>query len=122
MRRPERRWQPDVTPAAGTEAPPTDPGAARGRRRRPSPEAPAETAASSPSSIDADDEAVSGAFENTSAAQPPRRRGVCAAVRPGGLPLGELPVGRGACEASVAASIGTAPKGGAPAWRRTRDP
>jgi hypothetical protein len=36
------------------------------------------------------------------------------------LPLSELPVDRGGCAGSLGASIGTKPKGGAPAWERTK--
>ena len=45
---------------------------------------------------------------------------VCALFEPGALDLSELPVRRGGCEPSLAASIGTAPKGGGPAWQRTQ--
>jgi hypothetical protein len=44
---------------------------------------------------------------------------VCAAFEPGALDLSELPAESGGCEASLAASIGTPPKQGGPAWRRT---
>jgi hypothetical protein len=44
---------------------------------------------------------------------------VCGSFEPGALDLSELPVRRGGCEASLAASIGTKPKGGGPAWERT---
>jgi hypothetical protein len=44
---------------------------------------------------------------------------VCALLVPGALGLSELPVRRSGCGASLAASIGTAPEGGGPAWRRT---
>lgn len=44
---------------------------------------------------------------------------VCAALEPGAIDLGELPIQRGSCAASLDTSIGTKPKGGAPAWRRT---
>ena len=44
---------------------------------------------------------------------------VCALFEPGALDLSELPVQGGGCEASLAASIGTKPANGGPAWRRT---
>jgi hypothetical protein len=45
---------------------------------------------------------------------------VCALFEPEGLPLEELPVERGDCVASLAASIGRRPPRGGPAWKRTR--
>ena len=44
---------------------------------------------------------------------------VCALLTPGALNLGQLPKRRGGCRASLAASIGTRPGGGGPAWRKT---
>ena len=45
---------------------------------------------------------------------------VCAMFAPGALDLSRLPKrGGGGCRRSLAASIGTAPPGGAPAWRKT---
>jgi hypothetical protein len=44
---------------------------------------------------------------------------VCALLVPGALDLGQLPKRRGGCRASLSASIGTRPSGGAPAWRKT---
>jgi hypothetical protein len=44
---------------------------------------------------------------------------VCALIEPGGVPLSDLPVRRTGCTASVRASIGSRPRGGGPAWRRT---
>jgi hypothetical protein len=44
---------------------------------------------------------------------------VCALLMPGALDLGQLPKRRGGCRASLAASIGTHPRGGSPAWRKT---
>jgi hypothetical protein len=38
---------------------------------------------------------------------------------PGALQLGQLPKRRGGCRPSLAASIGTRPRGGGPAWRKT---
>jgi hypothetical protein len=45
--------------------------------------------------------------------------GACRSFAPGALDLGLLPKRRGGCVPSMRASIGTAPRGGAPAWRRT---
>ncbi len=45
--------------------------------------------------------------------------GVCALLVPGTLDLGKLPARRGGCRSSLRASIGTRPRGGAPAWRKT---
>jgi hypothetical protein len=45
---------------------------------------------------------------------------VCALIAPGGLDLSELPRPRGDCRRSLGLSIGTRPRGGGPAWRRTR--
>jgi hypothetical protein len=44
---------------------------------------------------------------------------VCALLVPGSLDLRRLPVRRGGCVPSLRASIGTRPRGGAPAWRKT---
>lgn len=44
---------------------------------------------------------------------------VCALLMPGALNLGQLPKRRGGCRPSLAASIGTRPRGGGPAWRKT---
>jgi hypothetical protein len=44
---------------------------------------------------------------------------VCELLAPGALRLSELPVRRGACASSLAASIGHRRPGGTPAWRRT---
>lgn len=44
---------------------------------------------------------------------------VCALLLPGALNLGQLPKRRGGCRPSLAASIGTPPRGGGPAWRKT---
>ncbi|MGH2984323.1 MAG: hypothetical protein ACRDK5_08725 [Solirubrobacterales bacterium] len=44
---------------------------------------------------------------------------VCELLEPGALRLSELPVRRGGCASSLAASIGHRPPGGTPAWRRT---
>ena len=45
--------------------------------------------------------------------------GVCALLVPGALDLSQLPARRGSCRSSLRASIGTRPRGGAPAWRKT---
>jgi hypothetical protein len=45
--------------------------------------------------------------------------GVCALLVPGALDLSKLPAGRGGCRSSLRGSIGTRPRGGAPAWRKT---
>jgi hypothetical protein len=44
---------------------------------------------------------------------------VCALLEPGALDLTELPKRRGGCRSSLRASIGTRPRVGGPAWRRT---
>ncbi len=44
---------------------------------------------------------------------------VCELLAPGALRLSELPVRRGGCAGSLAASIGHRRAGGTPAWRRT---
>ncbi|HKH42839.1 MAG TPA: hypothetical protein VKA41_13410 [Solirubrobacterales bacterium] len=44
---------------------------------------------------------------------------VCALIVPGALDPGQLPRRRGGCRSSLRASIGTRPRGGAPAWRKT---
>jgi hypothetical protein len=44
---------------------------------------------------------------------------VCGLFEPGALPLQELPVRRGGCASSLAASIGHRSPGGTPAWKRT---
>lgn len=44
---------------------------------------------------------------------------VCELMEPGALPLSELPVRRGGCASSLAASIGHRRSGGTPAWKRT---
>jgi hypothetical protein len=47
-------------------------------------------------------------------------RRVCSLFEPGALNQSILPARRGSCAASMRASIGTRPRGGGPAWRRTR--
>jgi ketosteroid isomerase-like protein len=44
---------------------------------------------------------------------------VCGLLEPGALALRELPVRRGGCVRSLAASVGHRRKGGAPAWKHT---
>jgi hypothetical protein len=44
---------------------------------------------------------------------------VCALLLPGSLDPGELPEPRAGCRPSLRASIGTRPRSGGPAWRRT---
>jgi hypothetical protein len=44
---------------------------------------------------------------------------VCALFAPGALDLSVLPKIRGGCRTSLRASIGTRPRGGGPAWRKT---
>jgi hypothetical protein len=44
---------------------------------------------------------------------------VCGLFVPGGLDLGLLPAQRGGCRSSLRASIGTRPRFGGPAWRKT---
>jgi hypothetical protein len=45
---------------------------------------------------------------------------VCALIAQSGLDVGDLPRRRGGCRTSVRASIGTTPRRGGPAWRRTQ--
>jgi hypothetical protein len=44
---------------------------------------------------------------------------VCALLAPGALDFSLLPKRRGGCRSSLRASIGTRPRGGAPAWRKS---
>jgi hypothetical protein len=44
---------------------------------------------------------------------------VCTLLLPGSLDLSRLPQLRGGCRSSLAASIGTSPRNGGPAWRKT---
>ena len=46
-------------------------------------------------------------------------RAVCGLLAPGALDLAVLPKRRGGCVRSLGASIGTPPRGGGPAWRKT---
>jgi hypothetical protein len=45
--------------------------------------------------------------------------GVCALIAPGGLDLSLLPRRRGGCPSSLRVSVGTPPREGGPAWRKT---
>jgi hypothetical protein len=45
---------------------------------------------------------------------------VCTMLAFGALDLNRLPKRRGGCRRSLEASIGTSPRGGAPAWRKTK--
>ena len=45
---------------------------------------------------------------------------VCGLIERGSLDLDELPRRAGGCRGSVGGSIGTSPRGGGPAWRRTQ--
>jgi hypothetical protein len=86
-----------------------------------SPEAEAIGPRSSGELSGADRTAVTAAVREYVAALDRREAGrVCALIAPGGLDLGELPRRAGGCRSSLAASIGTRPRGGGPAWRRTR--
>lgn len=59
-----------------------------------------------------------GAYIATLDARAPRR--LCPLFAPDALDLSILPVRRATCAASLGASIGTRPRDGGPAWRRTR--
>jgi len=45
---------------------------------------------------------------------------ICGLFAPGAVVIAELPRRRETCDGSIAASIGTRPRGGAPAWRSTK--
>jgi hypothetical protein len=86
-----------------------------------SPEASAEGPSSTGDLPDADRSAVTsvvrdyiGALDGHDAAK------VCTLIAPGGLPLADLPSRPSGCRPSLAASIGSRPTGGGPAWLRTR--
>lgn len=86
-----------------------------------SPEAPAGGPRSTGELPSADSAGVTSAVRNYVAALDHREaRRVCALIAPGGLDLGELPRRRGGCRASLRASLGSRPRGGGPAWRRTQ--
>lgn len=85
-----------------------------------SPEASAEGPAATGDLSDADQAAVSAVVSDYIAALDRHRAArVCALLEPGALDLAELPKRRGGCRGSLAASIGTRPRSGGPAWRRT---
>jgi hypothetical protein len=85
-----------------------------------SPEAEAEGPAESGELSDEDAAAVSSVVRSYFAALNRHAAGrVCALLAPGALDLDELPEQRGGCRRSLRASIGTEPRGGGPAWRRT---
>ena len=103
--------------ATSVEAPVEAPGPAATEA---APEAPAE-GPSSGELPESDQEAVRAVVESYVAAlNGHEAERVCALFEPGGLPLAELPVRRGDCVTSLAASIGRRPPQGGPAWKRTR--
>jgi hypothetical protein len=90
---------------AATEASPGEP-----------PRGPAENGSLS----DADRAAVSATVGDYIAALDRRdSRRVCALLAPGSLPLRDLPRTGGDCRSSLRMSIGTQPRNGGPAWRRS---
>jgi hypothetical protein len=85
-----------------------------------SPEAEAEGPEASGELSDDDGAAISSVVRSYFVALNRHAAGrVCALLAPGALDLDELPVQRGGCRRSLRASIGTEPRGGGPAWRRT---
>jgi hypothetical protein len=85
-----------------------------------SPEAEAEGPEASGELSDQDGAAVSAVVrEYIAALNRHAAARVCALLAPGALDPGELPKRRGGCRSSLRASIGTEPRGGGPAWRRT---
>jgi hypothetical protein len=114
-------------PAAGTLPPgavgPTDTAeqAAEGpAATEASPEAPAEGPKSSGDLPSSDQAAVTAVVSGYIAALDRHRAArVCSLLEPGALDVGDLPERRGGCRPSLQASIGTHPRGGGPAWRRT---
>jgi hypothetical protein len=86
-----------------------------------SPEAPAQGPAASGDLSDDDEAAVAAVVRDYITALN-RHDGarVCALLLPGALDLSELPKRRGGCRPSLRASIGTPPRGGGPAWRKTK--
>jgi hypothetical protein len=88
-------------------------------------EASPEVAATGPRSTgnlpDADSTAVTAVVSSYIAALDGHDAGrVCTLIATGGIDLNELPKHRRGCRSSVRASIGSRPRGGGPAWRRTR--
>jgi hypothetical protein len=85
-----------------------------------SPEAEAEGPEASGELSDQDSAVISAVVrEYTSALNRHDAARVCALLAPGALDPDELPKRRGGCRPSLRASIGTEPRGGGPAWRRT---
>ena len=85
-----------------------------------SPEAPAEGPAATGDLSGTDRAAVTAVVsEYITALDRHRAARVCALLEPGALDPAELPKRRSGCRASLAASIGTRPRSGGPAWRRT---
>jgi hypothetical protein len=85
-----------------------------------SPEAPAAGPGASGELPSADRSAVVAVVDDYVAALDRHdARRVCALLQPGAVDLGQLPVRRSSCRASLALSIGARPRGGGPAWRRT---
>jgi hypothetical protein len=86
-----------------------------------SPEAPAEGPSSTGDLADADRSAVTAVVRDYIAALDGHDAAtLCTLIAPGGLPLSDLPRRRGGCHPSLAASIGSRPADGGPAWLRTR--
>ena len=87
------------------------------------PEAPAQTTANSgePGSLPAEDKAAVSATVRAyvDALNAGSGEAVCALLAPGAVKVEELPKRKGGCAASLDASIGSRPRGGAPAWKRT---
>lgn len=110
------RAEPTAPPKAGVTSDPGHGGAAG----EASPEAPAEGPGTGELS-GSDEEAVSGTVTAYLGAINRRQAaGVCSSLAAGALLIRELPRRRGGCRRSVAASLGTRPPGGGPAWSRTR--
>jgi hypothetical protein len=85
-----------------------------------SPEAPAEGPTSSGELSGADrSTAIAAVGDYIKALDRHDAARVCALLLPGALDLSRLPVRRGGCRSSLAASIGTRPRDGGPAWRKT---
>ena len=86
-----------------------------------SPEAPAEGPSSTGDLPDADRSAVAAVVRDYIAALDGHDAArVCTLIARGGLPLSDLPRRSGGCRPSLAASIGSRPADGGPAWLRTR--
>ena len=85
-----------------------------------SPEAPAEGPVATGDLSGADRAAVTAVVsEYVEALDRHQAARVCALLEPGALDPAELPKRHGGCRASLAASIGTRPRSGGPAWQRT---